>query len=72
MVTIVPVSTCLTVCRGLRIAFSSDRPRTSLVMIAAPGALEPAALQRHFDACLTENLTWRDHLRLSLSERLRL
>jgi G3E family GTPase len=52
--------------------WGSKPPRSSLVMIAAPGALEPAALQRHFDACLAENLTWRDHLRLSLSERLRI
>jgi G3E family GTPase len=52
--------------------WGSEPPRTSLVMIAAPGALDPATLQRHFDACLAENITFLDRVRHSLSERLRI
>jgi G3E family GTPase len=50
--------------------WGSERPRSSLVMIATPGALDPASLQYHFDACLAENITFLDRVRLSLSERL--
>jgi G3E family GTPase len=50
--------------------WANEQPRSSLVMIAAPGALEPATLQRHFDACLVHNLTWLDRVRLSLADRL--
>lgn len=51
--------------------WGSEPARSTLIMIALAGTLEPNALQRRFDACLAANLSWRDHFRLALVQRLR-